>query len=1388
MGFLKNVADRLKMLGQQTGSFVNENIVQPWNQGAQQAQIKINNAPTVTPNPMSFYKPAPTFTMSPTVVNPMNIQNTGLQRPSEAEYQKSKKFFTTEIPNLVRDFTSRPIAAITGSVTNPFEAKTFTPSSKFERLVFGDQPINNLKGAVEQNAPIVKQFAKKYNINLDPNVAKNIAGAGFVLGTVGNFIPGEAGALKILKTVSKDIAATEDITKIANSIRATGMVDEAAIPSLSKTLQSVNDAKVAQSAIEEAAKLSPAVKVTNAVSPNIIDDAYKSTIENGGVTINLKGNKPIEGFAYSPYKNVETVVPKVEFSTAHIDDFIEKNYNKLIESNNHLGVWEDNGQIYMDISKVGPATQKTISQAEKNGQLAVFDLKNYETIYTKLGKAQNEKVNLTNLDGGQVQGANQIGNEAGNTTIPPSATAATATSTANAIKPTATATSESINPLLKERKFVTSVQEAPNVTKKVKKNVSGTYMPKPNDALLGEAKILLQDGANIDFKNLKNIKNIDQKVTATIQHALNLQKAGDPTAAANLYNNLAEYGTELGRGVQAFSLLQKMSPEAITLSIAGKIKKFNAMGGAQIPELTAEQVNLIAEKVNKILEMPIGREKNIATGELSNIISDFIPSDNISKAVTVWKAGLLTSLRTTERNIIGNTIHTAAEMSKDVLASANDWFLSKFTGNREVTATTKGFGEGWKKGIQAMKDMYQFGFDAENAIDKFNIQRITWGKGKGEQFLKKYTDFVFRNMGAQDKPFYHAAFGRSLYDQAGAAAINAGKKGDTEFIKNLVMNPTERMLTNATKDAQVAVFQNSNKLSSFANNARNWASREDKTGIARGVIEVVAPFTGVPSAIAGQIVAYSPIGLVKGIYHDIQVVGRKVTPEMIPDLQRLASQEIGRGIIGSGLVGLGVYLTNKGLMTGRAKDAKEANQWKIEGKQENSVKIGNKWYSIGSIGPEALVALAGSKISQSKDLATAGAEIGKDFLGQTFLQGVQGPLNAINEPDRYGPSYISGQVASIVPNAIKDVAKSFDPTTREVAVPKDTIQSTKNAVMNAIPGARNQLLPSRNTLGEVIPNEQTGYKAFVDVFNTKTQKDNPVANELSRLNLVDQSATPSKLEPGQTIFSQKVKLTPAELDKLEEASGNILIPNLTAVVQDPSYKQLSDEQKKTQVGNIIEDARKQAKELMAIGTTNQPTNINATQTTTAPSTSIKSFNAGTLPNKYQIQMQLAVFDKGTSNFQDNGDTVFRRDQSGKGIVLSKDKYNSQLYSAKMTSAKNNGDLSSWMDTAEKQYTALNNQLNDPNVDELDKIQIQNDIDTLNKNIAKYKGYGGFTKGKVAPKINLVTLNRIKVRQPSTSGLKMGTVKTQKLSLKSSKPKKISAKKYTLKKPAKLKIK
>lgn len=124
--------------------------------------------------------------------------------------------------------------------------------------------------------------------------------------------------------------------------------------------------------------------------------AFKSVRDNGGITIDLNGAEPTRGYAYSPRKDTEKIIPKAKLRIRDIDDYIDQNYDLISQPGGHLGMWEDEGNVYLDVSFVGEPGAATIARAQAAQQLAVFDLGTFQEIhvgkiingrYRSLGKA-----------------------------------------------------------------------------------------------------------------------------------------------------------------------------------------------------------------------------------------------------------------------------------------------------------------------------------------------------------------------------------------------------------------------------------------------------------------------------------------------------------------------------------------------------------------------------------------------------------------------------------------------------------------------------------------------------------------------------------------------------------------------------------------------------------------------------------------------------------------------------------------------------------------------------------------------------------------------------------------------------------------------------------------
>jgi len=650
---------------------------------------------------------------------------------------------------------------------------------------------------------------------------------------------------------------------------------------------------------------------------------------------------------------------------------------------------------------------------------------------------------------------------------------------------------------------------------------------------------------------------------------------------ARVANETAEALTEHGRAIQSASILGKMTPEGMVRYVATKIKTHNRNveqalePGARsfldnfkrgkvndkVPELNAEDAKEIAEAMQEALDQKTPLEVAKAIRKvLDEKVNPKVPESLYSKLVTLWKAGLLTGLKTTGLNVASNTAHTGTEILKDVPGVLVDKVISLFTGKRSLGFTTKNQGKGMKEGVTKGWDYFKTGFDERDIGAKLDYKNISFGESKFAKALQTYEETIFRSLGAQDQPMYYGAKARSMYSQAIAQAKNAGLKGQEAktFIENLVANPTDEMLKYALLDAETAVFQNKTALGD--------AAKVFQQKIPGG--EVVLPFGKTPSAVATQLVNYSPIGIVKTI---VQNIGKGKFD------QRLFSQGMGRAITGTGAMYIGMKLgLNDMVTTSYPQSEKERELWELEGRQSNSIKINGKWRSPAVLGPIGYALVMGAYVQEG--IEETGSFVGglassipgtlQILTDQTFLSGINQAMEAVMDPKRSWNGYASSMAGSIVPTLISDIARSIDSNERRTATPMQRIKSR-------IPGLRQTLEPKVNAFGEEV--ETPAF--FTTLLNPTrpteptTDLNDPVLKEMQKLRDEGYLVAPAQLGPSKGYKS----LSPEENTKLWRIAGMAGKNQVDQLMKMKGWNDMDGEQKERTISNSIQDITTEAR-------------------------------------------------------------------------------------------------------------------------------------------------------------------------------------------------------------------
>lgn len=587
----------------------------------------------------------------------------------------------------------------------------------------------------------------------------------------------------------------------------------------------------------------------------------------------------------------------------------------------------------------------------------------------------------------------------------------------------------------------------------------------------------------------------------------------------------------------------------------------------------------------------LGGKCLLARARLAQFTSSLKESGTAQKAGTLVKVGYLGSLKTTERNVLGNLTFGGVEyLASRPLAVATDYLQAAMRSAatfgrvkphefRQIANTLNRGGlergeYGIRKGIHQAVELMRTGVDAEGVQEKFDLGETTFKNST----LDKVTKFVFNSLEAQDKPFYGFAFQTSLYGRARLMAIREGLSGKalTPRINELLEAPTEGMVLGAHADAQYATFKNETALSSAASALRQGvkgklarAEPGKKLGLAAAslAMDITIPFTKVASAIAYAGVDYSPAGFAKAL---IEAAANK-NPRIEAQLQ----QQLARATLGTGLTMIGYSMYHNGTMTGSAPtDPGQRKLWDAENKQANSVLINGRWRSITFLGPLAIPMLLGANIRRfqgsdeekgaGETAAFALGSIGKTMTEQSYLQGVSNLIGALSETDKRASSMVAGLIP--IPSLVGQVASAVDPVSREAHSAGERIQAR-------IPFASKRLPERIDPFGLPVMRSAGGIRGAVeslaDPTNPRTDVSDDLTKELERLQV-----SVSGVGSSFTVKGQKIQRTPETIRALTKEIGPQFRTRLENLIRSEKYLTADDDERERLLRKAMDDVKK----------------------------------------------------------------------------------------------------------------------------------------------------------------------------------------------------------------------
>ena len=280
---------------------------------------------------------------------------------------------------------------------------------------------------------------------------------------------------------------------------------------------------------------------------------------------------------------------------------------------------------------------------------------------------------------------------------------------------------------------------------------------------------------------------------------------------------------------------------------------------------------------------------------------------------------------------------------------------------------------------------------------------------------------------------------------------------------------------------------------------------------------------------------------------------------------------IARQLIGAGAFAMVMGMVQEGLVTGKPRDAAEAQSWKDAGIPQSSVNIGGTWVAYDRIEPLATVLGLSAELGRTwqelselpdpdKDEKWA-TEIGKgtmfalkaNMIQKSFIEGFNSFFNDASAMARSGDvtAGVSGVARQFIPAIINQTARLSDPYERQAT-------TLGEKLMQRIPGARQQLPIDYGLTGG--PRE-TSYSQALTSFNIQSAEQTPLQQYIYSLGV-------TKMREDKDLKS--VKLNNEQLGRLRQLSNEFVTPRVERFVSTARFRNLPDARKKVQLERYID--------------------------------------------------------------------------------------------------------------------------------------------------------------------------------------------------------------------------
>lgn len=707
----------------------------------------------------------------------------------------------------------------------------------------------------------------------------------------------------------------------------------------------------------------------------------------------------------------------------------------------------------------------------------------------------------------------------------------------------------------------------------------------------------------------KSSKDLVAEGAILLNNAANSDASG--RAYLDLANDFIEMAHRAGETLQAIKIVQQLSPEGRLYLMSKNVKAINEsltkgqrkaiakkQEGSNYKNISAEdiysnyEVKLDESLADEYMKAETEEQRDAALSKIQQNIADQIPSTFGEKWNAIRYVNMLGNFKTQIRNVGGNTLMMATQMTKNRVKAAAEVTANLFRAEDKKIERTAAFRVGKQ-------------LRAEAAADFESIKDIARGEGK-------YNDNAKMAKEIQDK---RRIFNSNLLEAYRKATNWAMDAGDVIFLKanyadalggwlkahgiksmaDATPEQLDRGRAYAIKEAQEATFRDDNVVSKAVN-------KIGRNPITEGII----PFRKTPANVAVRAVEYSPLGIAESAHKIVQALrGNANANDVI--------NSISKNITGSTLAFAGYALAKAGFARGSEDDDELDSFQKMQGKQDYAVKIGDKWISLSQLAPNSVPLYMGVMLYEALDGGGLTWESAYKILGclndplmdMSMLSGVN---DALSDVITYGDdgtmfwkvlgnAMMSYLTQGINNSLVGQAEQAGEENRQTVYSDKDSVlpsnvQYKLGKAMGKIPGVDYHQQDYVDAWGRTQSNGSAGkriFDAFINPFYSGTDTTTKVDTELERLykagknvdgfpNVLPQKAARS------TEYVKGTSMTPDEYKQYSIDRGQKSLELVSDFMESDEYKIMSDIQRAGVISDLYSLAADRA--LKSVKTSN----------------------------------------------------------------------------------------------------------------------------------------------------------------------------------------------------------